>query len=88
LEEIRGGDTDILERWWVLETTFQYSQHAATKVPRTTGLDSESEVLGFTLMDWNLENMYIVENLALVLNKALDDAAEADSNAGRGKSDS
>ena len=76
LEEIRGGDTDILERWWVLETTFQYSQHSATKVPRTTGLDSESEVLGCTLIDWNLENMYLVENLALVLNEALDDAAD------------
>jgi hypothetical protein len=76
LEEILGGDTDILERWWVLETTVEYSQHSATRVPRTAGLDTESEVLGYTLIDWNLENVYLAENLALVSNKALDEAAD------------
>ena len=76
LEEIRGGDTHILDRWWVLETTFENSQHSATRVPHTTGLCSESQALGCTLIDWNLEDIYLVENLALVPNDALDQAAD------------
>lgn len=75
LEKIRQGDTDILERWWVLEMTFEYSQHSATRVQRTPGLRSESEVLGFMLIDWNLEDIYPVENLTLVSDKALEKAA-------------
>jgi hypothetical protein len=75
LEGIRQGDTEILQRWWVLEMTSEHSQHSAARVPLTAGLDSESRSLGCTLIDWNLEKIYPTENLALVSNKALDDAA-------------
>jgi hypothetical protein len=76
LEHIWKGDTNILERWWVLETTFEHSQHSPTKVPRTASLDNESEALDLTLIDWNLEDVYLAENLALVSNEELDKAAE------------
>jgi len=75
LEEIRAGDTDILERWWVVETTFEYSQHSPTTgVPRGAGLARES--LECILIEWNLQDIYPVENLALVFHEALDDAAD------------
>jgi len=76
LDQIRNGDTNILERWWVLETTFEYSQHSASKAPRSAGLHNESEALELTLIDWNLEEIYPVENLALVSNEALNKAAD------------
>jgi len=51
-------------------------KHSATRVPRTAGLDSKSEMLGYMLTAWTLEDMYLVENVALISNKALDEAAD------------
>jgi hypothetical protein len=76
LKKIRAGDRNILERWWVLETTSKFSQHSATRVPRIASLDTESLVIGSTLIDWNLGNIYPVKNLALVSKETLDKAAD------------
>lgn len=75
LEEIRTGDKNILERWWALEIGFDNSQHSASRVPRPDGI-SESDILESILINWNLEKIVVVDNLALISDEDLDTAAE------------
>jgi hypothetical protein len=73
LEEVRKGDNDILERWWALEMGFENSQHSASRVPRPDGV-SEADILASLLIDWNLEQIVIEDNIALISNDDLDTA--------------
>lgn len=75
LDELRSGNHELFERWWDVESTFEFCQHSSGRVERNGGPQSESLVFEENEIEWGLDEVLNAENLALVTEEKLNQSA-------------
>lgn len=74
LEVIKSGDREILQNWWVVEKKYKHLQHSSSRVEHHGGPKEDWVVVMDNEVDWGLNEIIDMENLALVNSDLLDDA--------------
>lgn len=74
LEEIRSGHPEVLNNWWVVETTHQFLQHSSSRVENVGGRKEDFLIVIENEVEWGLNDILDVENLELVDSGLLDKA--------------